>query len=128
MNERELLTEIVRIARHADGLTPALRQIQTLIAKEYGGALLMIRPPAPGAALASPAVHDFLEAKDFPFRGLYTAPLTTRRRDTATLVACIGTWGAPGEILRRIVTFAGEQLTELARRLSLHTLDYAEAR
>ncbi|MCU1326753.1 MAG: hypothetical protein JWN34_2123 [Bryobacterales bacterium] len=129
MKEKELLREIGSLVRESDGLNSALSRVQTLIASECGGALLILRPEASAttAISAAPAVCEFLESRVFPFRGLYVAPVSAGNRAKGTLVACIGTWGVPGELLHRITTFAGQQLTELARRLALPSLEYAEA-
>ena len=128
MKENEVLLEIGNIARLADGIPSALTRIQTLIAAYCGGALLIVRPASSGPVLPeTPAVCEFLESRQFPFRGLYMTPLNAGHRAAGTLVACIGTWGVPGDLLRRIAGFIGQQLTSLARRLALHSLDYAEA-
>src|SRR6266851_4481291 len=128
MKENELLSEIGNIVRHADGIPSALTRIQSLLASHCGGALLIIRPASPGAVLpAVPAVCEFLESRQFPFRGLYMAPLNSGNRAEGTLVACLGTWSVPGDLLRRITNFVGQQLTDLARRLALPSIEYAEA-
>ncbi|HXJ43895.1 MAG TPA: hypothetical protein VNH18_31710 [Bryobacteraceae bacterium] len=128
MKEDELLHEIVRIVRDADGMNVALGRIQHLLASEWGGALLIIRPSLTKSTISiPPAVSGFLESQEFPFRGLYVAPVNTGARAAGTLVACIGTWGAPREIFRRVTNFAGQQLTDLANRLSLREIEYAEA-
>jgi len=128
MKEKELFREIVRIAHDADGLTPALARIQSLLASEWGKALLIIRPASPAAVTSlPPAVSNFLDSRDFPFRGLYIAPLLSGTETAGTLVACIGTWNAPTDTLRRITNFASQQLIDLARRLALPRLEYAEA-
>jgi hypothetical protein len=128
MKENELFREIVRIVRDENGLSAALHRIQSLLASEWGGAILIIRPASAAAAVSfPPAICEFLESREFPFRGLYTAPLQSGTLSQGTLVACIGTWGVSGEILRRVTNFAGQQLTDLARRLSLPALEYAEA-
>jgi hypothetical protein len=128
MKERELLSEIVRITRDAEGLGLALRQLQNLLATEYGGALLILRPASGSpATAASPHISEFLESRNFPFRGLYTAPVAGARRHAGTLVACIGAFGAPGDLLRRVTAFAAEQISDLARRLALPALEYTEA-
>src|SRR4051812_28180904 len=101
MKQNELFQEIVRIVGDADGLSAALHSIQSLLAAEWGGAILIIRPAS--SALSFPHnVCEFLESRDFPFRGLYTAPLKTGAASAGTLVACIGTWGTPGEVLRSV--------------------------
>ncbi|MDQ1473694.1 MAG: hypothetical protein QOJ99_5174, partial [Bryobacterales bacterium] len=124
----ELLGEIGNVIRHADDLPSALTRIQSLLASHCGGALLIIRPASSGAVLpAVPAVYAFLESRQYPFRGLYMAPVNSGGRAVGTLLACIGTWGAPGDLLARITVFVGQQLTALARRLALPSIEYAEA-
>ncbi len=128
MQEKELLREIAEVVRLADDIPAALTQVQSLLANTCGGALLIVRPVTAGAVLPeTPAVCEFLESRRFPFRGLYMTPLNSGHRAAGTLVACIGTWGVPGDLLRRIATFVGQQLTDLARRLALPALEYAEA-
>jgi hypothetical protein len=128
MKEHELLKEIGRIVRDAKTLTAALRRVQTVLADHCGGALLIIRPEAPGSAISTaPAVCDFLESRQYPVRGFYAAPLNYGARAAGTFIACIGTWGVPCDLLRRVTNFAGQQLADLARRLALPTLEYVEA-
>lgn len=127
MKEQELNTEIAGIVRRARSLAPALHEIRQLIAQEFGAALLVVRPAAGGTSLPASIVSEFLESRQFPFRALYTAPLKAEGREAGTLVACIGTWGSSGDILRRITTFAGEQLAALLRRLPAQSLVYTEA-
>ncbi|MEO8660130.1 MAG: hypothetical protein ABI693_16795 [Bryobacteraceae bacterium] len=128
MKEKELFREIVRIAHDAGGLNDALHRIQSLLATEWGGALLVIRPASTSKVTSfPPVVSSFPESRDFPFRGLYVAPLRSGNETAGTLVACIGTWGAPTDTLRRITNFASQQLIDLARRLALPRLEYAEA-
>jgi hypothetical protein len=127
MKERDLLKEIGRIAGEAESLTAALGNVQTLLADQCGGALLIIRPEGPSAAIsAAPAVCAFLESRQFPVRGFYSTPLHCGAV-VGTFVACIGTWGVPCELLRRVTNFAGQQFAELARRLAMPILEYVEA-
>src|SRR4051794_715263 len=128
MKEKALSREIARIAQDADSLSAALNRIQFLLAAEWGGALLIIRPVrAASTAPFPPKVCEFLDSRDFPFRGLYTAPLETGAASAGTLMACIGSWGAPGEAHRTIANFAGQQLTYVLRRLAIPLPEYAEA-
>ena len=127
MKDQELHTEIAGIVRRAGSLAPALHEIRSLIAREFGAALLVVRPSASGSTLPANIVSEFLESREFPVRALYTAPVKAEGREAGTLVACIGTWGTSGDILRRITTFAGEQLAALLRRLPAQSLVYTEA-
>ena len=127
MKEQELHTEIAGIVRRARSLAPALHEIRSLIAREFGAALLVVRPAANGSALPASVVSEFLESREFPVRALYTTPLKSEGKEAGTLVACIGSWGTSSDVLRRITTFAGEQLASLLRRLPAQSLVYTEA-
>lgn len=128
MRENELLGEIGNIIRQADALPSALTRIQSLLASHCGAALLIVRPASSEAVLPSvSAVYDFLESRLYPVRSLCMAPVNPGGRPAATLIACIGTWGAPGDLLSRVTNYVGGQLSELALRLALPSIEYAEA-
>jgi len=124
VKEPEILREIDHIVGIADGIQSALTQIQALLARYCGEALLIIRPAEPGPVLpGTSAAFEFLESREFPFRGLYMAPLRAGNRNAGTLIICIGTWGVPGDLPRRITNYLGQRLSTLASS----SMEYAEA-
>jgi hypothetical protein len=128
MKNNEQFDEIIRIVRESDSLSAALKRIQSFLASAWGEALLIIRPASMASAVSLPAgISAFLESRNFPFRGMYTAPLQTGTLSHGTLVACIGTRGAPRETLCRVTNLVGQELTGLLRRLALPVLEYTEA-
>lgn len=116
INERQLISEIGGIIRRAGSVEEAVARIEGFLAPEIGSVTLLLRP-LDGSRLNEVAVSRFLESREFPFRGIYTAPLVAGGRSRATLVACFGTWGAPGELLRRATASIAKDLGSLASRL-----------
>ena len=128
MKEKELLGEIESVVRSAEGLGPALNCIKALIGAYCGGAVLVIRPESFGHATSTPPrVLEFLESRQFPFRGLYFAPVNYEKGPPHTFIACMGTWGIAADSLRRITTFTAQQLSVLISRLDISVTEYAEA-
>lgn len=133
MKQNEIFRQISRIVHDADCLSAALSGIRAILATEWGGAVLIIRPASTAQGNSfPPAISEFLESREYPFRGLYTAPLRNGARTAGTLVACIGSFylgssQAFGDSLRAVTDYAGNQLADLARRLALPALEYAEA-
>ncbi len=128
MKEKELLGEIENVVRNAEGLTSALTRIKALIGAYCGGAVLAIRPESFGRATSTPPpVLELLESREFPFRGLYFAPVSYGSGPIHTFIACLGTWGISADSLRRITTFTAQQLSELISRLGIPVTEYAEA-
>jgi hypothetical protein len=118
MNERQLISEIGGIARRAVSVAEAVSGIESLLRRAIGSATLLLRQ-VDGGRLNETAVSDFLESREFPFRGVYTAPLVEEGNSRATLVACFGSWGAPGELLRRATVSIARDLSTLSGRLRL---------
>jgi len=118
MNERQLISAIGGIARLSGSLDEAVGLIENLLTREVGSATLQLRPAGDSSQLfAGPAVMRFLESKEFPFRGMYTAPIVQGGQSRATLVAYFGAWGAPGELLRRATSATAEHLAMLLARV-----------
>jgi hypothetical protein len=113
MNERQLISEIGGIARCAGSVEEALAGMESLLGREIGSATLLLRPLG-GSRLNESAVSNFLESREFPFRGIYTAPLLEQGQ---SLVACFGSWGAPGDLLRRATASIARDLGTLAGRV-----------
>ena len=119
MRERELTEKITGLAIRAQSVKQLLDSVATLLTGEFGSAILFLRPLAHGRPLfTEPGLSDFnvaqfLESRDYPFRGVYTARVVHRGRPHATLVACFGTWGSSGEILHRVTSLVAEQIGEI---------------
>jgi hypothetical protein len=118
MNERHLISEIGGIARRAESLDEALTRMESLLGREVGAATLLLRPVG-GSGLNESVVSTFLESREFPFRGVYTAPLAAQGQ---SLVACFGSWGEPGDLLRRATASIARDLSLLAGRLGVNTV------
>jgi len=117
MSEREILSEISRIARNARKTADAAQEIEARLAVEIGGAMIRLRLQNEGVnAFLDGPTSRFMESREFPFRGLYVAPLAIRGREAGTLIACFGSWGARGEFLERATAHIGEQLADLLAR------------
>jgi hypothetical protein len=117
MTEKEILVEISRITGDARNVGEAVERIEACLALEVGSALIRLKPPGAGAALFRDSpISRFMESREFPFRGLYIAPLAVRGKDAGTLVACFGSWGSRGEFLHRATAHSGEQLAALLIR------------
>jgi len=118
MNERELIAEIGGIVRAANSLDEAVGRVESLLSREIGAATLQVRLLQSGSPVfAGTGVSQLLESRAFPFRALYTAPLRGDR-PRETLLACFGTWDAPGELLQRVTAYTAEQLGTLLQRRS----------
>jgi hypothetical protein len=116
MNERQLISEIGGIARRAASVEEAMARMEGLLGREVGAATLLLRPA--GGGLNESAVSGFLESREFPFRGVYTAPLAEQSQ---SLVACFGSWGAPGDLLKRATASIAKDLSTLTGRLRVTT-------
>jgi hypothetical protein len=116
INERQLISEIGGIVRRAGSVEEAVTSIQRFLGPEVGSVTLLLRPVGSNQ-FREGAVSKFLESREFPFRGVYTAPLVADGQSRATLIACFGTWGAPGELLRRTTASIARDLGALAGRL-----------
>jgi hypothetical protein len=128
MSERELLLEITRIASDAANAAEATRRMQARLALEIGSAMILLRPPgAAGQLFANSPISEFMESREFPFRGLYVEPLAVRGKEAGTLVACFGSWGGKGEFLQRAAAHASEQLAALLARVHRGALPKEEA-
>ena len=116
-NEQHLIPVIGRLARQARNINEALALFQPLLADEIGGANLFVDQ---GEENISPDVMKstaaFLDSHQFPFRGLYTAPLQVGGRRVGLLVACFGSFGAPGKLLPALTDQLAKQLNEILAR------------
>lgn len=113
MKEREFLREVGRIARESSHLYEAVSGIQLLVSREIGLATFLIRPSDENhAVFRDPIVTEFLESKEFPFRGVYKAHLGS----SAVVIICIGSWGAPCEFTHQLVDRIGHELSRVLER------------
>jgi hypothetical protein len=110
--ERNLIPVIDAISRQAKSVDEAIELFQSLLAGEVGGAKLLVDTVHEGMSPDSgQTIATFMESREFPFRGLYTAPLTVGTRNVGRLMACFGSFGGPGKSLPQITA-------HIARRLS----------
>jgi hypothetical protein len=116
-NEQHLIPVIGRLARQARNIDEAIALFQPLLADEIGGANLFVDASEESI---SPAVMKstaaLLDSHQFPFRGLYTAPLKVGERRVGLLVACFGSFGVPGKLLPAITNQVAKQLNEILAR------------
>jgi hypothetical protein len=116
-NEQHLIPVIGRLARQAQNINEAIALFQPLLANEIGGANLFVDASEESI---SPAVMKstaaFLDSHQFPFRGLYTAPLKVGGRKVGLLVACFGSFGVPGKLLPALTEQLAKQLNEILAR------------
>ena len=127
-NEKNLIPVIDRLSRQARSADEAIELFQSLLAGEVGEATLLmdvvdeVVSPNTGKTIAA-----FMESRQFPFRGLYTAPLTVGSRKVGRLVACFGSFGAPGKSLLEVTAHVARQLSEILGRTSRAILPRTEA-
>jgi hypothetical protein len=116
-NEQHLIPVISRLARQARNINEAIALFQPVLADEIGGANLFVDA---SEERMSPSVMKstaaFLDSHQFPFRGLYTAPLKVGGRRVGLLVACFGSFGVPGKLLPAITDQLAKQLNEILGR------------
>jgi hypothetical protein len=115
--ERNLIPVINSLSRQAKSLDEAIELFQSLLAGEVGGATLLVDPAEEGISPGTgKTVAAFMESRQFPFRGLYTAPLTVGSRRVGKLIACFGSFGAPGKSLPEVTAQIARQLSEILGR------------
>ena len=116
-NEQHLIPVIGRLARQARNINEAIALFQPLLADEIGGANLFVDASQESM---SPSVMKstaaFLDSHQFPFRGLYTAPLKVGGRKVGLLVACFGSFGVPGKLLPTLTDQLANQLNGILAR------------
>jgi hypothetical protein len=117
--ERNLIPVINSLSRQAKSVDEAIELFQSLLAGEVGGATLLVDPVREGISPGTgKTVAAFMESRQFPFRGLYTAPLTVGSRKVGKLIACFGSFGAPGKTLPEVTAHIARQLSEILGRTS----------
>ena len=118
-SERDLLTVINRLSRQSKNVDDAIESLRSMLASEVGGATLLLEPLEEGLSLwVAKSTAAFMDSRQFPFRGLYTAPLMVGSRKVGRLIACFGSYGAPGPLLPRLTSHVAQQLGEILGRTS----------
>lgn len=121
MSEREFVREMNRIVRESSMLEEAIEKTRALFVAEIGETRLLVRPIVRNASIlgetvfGDTVVREFLESRKFPFRGVYTAPLG----EGGVLIACIGSWGGPIEMIQSLVDHAAVRLWPLVHSASV---------
>lgn len=124
--ERNLIPAISSLSRRAKSADEAIELFQSLLAGEVGEARLLMDVVDEGVSpQTAETIASFLESRQYPFRGLYTAPLTVGSRRIGRLVACFGSFGAPGKSLPDITAHVARQLGEILGRTSRAVLPRA---
>ncbi len=127
-SEREIIREISRIGHESTSVDEAVEVVQSLLATEIGGSTLLLDPAELGiSSWAAKSVSEFLGSREFPFRGLYTAPLVVESKTSGRLIACFGSFEAPGESLQRLTAHIALQFGELLSRTHGEVISRAEA-
>jgi hypothetical protein len=113
----DLIAVISHLGRQANNLNDAVHLFQPELANRIGNAVLLIDHldygMSPSIAQSTAA---FLDSREFPFRGLYTAPLTVGHRKVGRLIACYGSFGAPEKTLPEVTSHVARQLSTILAR------------
>jgi hypothetical protein len=116
-SERDLVPVITRLSRQSKNIDEAIEMFQSVLSGEIGSAALLVdltdEGMSPSVAKSTAA---FMDSREFPFRGLYTAPLTVGNRKVGRLIACFGTFAVPGKMLPDLTSHVARQLVEVLRR------------
>ena len=117
-SEGEIIHEIERIGQESQNITDAVKIAQSLLAAEIGGSTLLIDFPKQGgiSPRAAKSISDFLDSREYPFRGIYTAPLVAGDERSGRLIACFGSFESPGEFLQRLTAHIAQQFGPLLTR------------
>jgi hypothetical protein len=116
-SERELIHEISRIGRESRSLHEAVDLARALLDLEVGSSTLLVDSAQDGISpQAAKRVSDFLNSREFPFRGLYTARVLVGNSEAGRLIACFDSFGFPGGLLERLTGHIAQQLGQLIAR------------
>jgi hypothetical protein len=127
-SESEIIREISRIGYESKSVDQAVEVIQSLLATEIGGSTLLLDPAELGiSAWVAKSASAFLDSREFPFRGLYTAPLMVGGKTAGRLIACFGSFESPGEFLQRLTAHIAQQFGQLLARTHGEVISRAEA-
>jgi hypothetical protein len=115
--QRNLIPAISHLSRQAKNIDEAIDLFQSLLTREVGGATLLVDRAEEGISpRTTQTIAAFMESRQFPFRGLYTAPVTVGARKAGRLVACFGSFGAPEKLLPDVTAHIARQLSEILSR------------
>jgi hypothetical protein len=127
-SESELVREISRIGHESKGVDEAVKVVQSLLVTEIGGSTLLLDSADLGiSAPVAKSASEFLDSREFPFRGLYTAPLMVGSKTAGRLIACFGSFESPGEFLQRLTAHIAQQFGQLLGRTHGEVISRAEA-
>lgn len=127
-SEREVILEINRIGHESDSVEEAVELAQSLLAEEIGGSALLLDPVEQGISpWAAKSIVEYLDSRQFPFRGVYTAPLIVEDKKVGRLIACFVSFGSPSEFLQHLTAHIAQQLGELLARTHRTILSRPEA-
>ena len=127
-SERELILEISQIGHKSKSVEEALKGAQSLLAREVGGSTLLLDPARLGiSSWAAKSASEFLDSREFPFKGLYTAPLMMGNETSGRLIACFGSFESPGEFLQRLTAHIALQFGQLLALTHCEMSSRAEA-
>ena len=115
--ERDLIPVITRLSRQSKNIDEAIELFQSALSGKIGDATLFVdlteQGMSPELAKSTAALMD---SRQFPFRGLYTAPLTIGSRKVGRMIACFGTFGVPGSSLSAITAHIAAQFSGILAR------------
>jgi hypothetical protein len=101
-HEKNLVPAINSLSRQAKSVDEAINLFQSLLAHELGGATLLMDSVEEGISPdAGKTVAAFMESRQFPFRGLYTAPLTVGSKKWAVFSHASGRSAPPENRCRK---------------------------
>ena len=116
-SERELMAAITRLARQSKGAEEAIGLFQAVLTAKIGDSTLLVEPVDERTSFwAAKSIAGLMDSRVFPFRGLYTAPLMVGSRKVGRLVACFGSFDAPGLTLSHLTAHIAHQLGEVLSR------------
>lgn len=120
--EQELLPVIRQISQRSATVEEAIGSLEAALEAEIGSALLIFQPSSkllifqPSSEVLSPlaleSVSSFLNSRDFPFRGVYTATSRVGR-----VVACFGAFTSSGQAFGKLTELIAVELSGLSERL-----------
>jgi hypothetical protein len=117
--ERDLVDVVRRLSRQSKSIDEAVELLRAALASKLGGAELLLDHLDGGMSpRVAKSTAAFMDAREFPFRGLYTAPLVVGSRKVGRLVACFGSYGSPGPLLPRLTEHVAQQLSAVLGRTS----------
>lgn len=115
-SERELITLISQLSRRAKSAAEAIQLIEEALTNEIGEATLLLDYAGGTSPRMAKFMSNFLDSREFPFRGFYTAPLNAKDRATGRLIAGFASHGTPGPALPKIAQHIASELGSLIAR------------